>query len=225
MSNAPSPITSSPIVDTFISQSPKAPNNDPFTSPLSLYPTPKSLSGSPAPNKSLTKPGPPASESAFRPMTGCATERENEATFGSPTKPEPQPKVKPRHKAKAQLNGKAQPPKAESPIKSTPRPKASQLKGKSQSKTSAQPKAVPQSKATHQCKTVSRNSRKCIISHATKNDENAPTGNGYTLLDVVAASRIVNDARGSDSNLFGLLLLSVVSELQPSWISGKRTAL
>ncbi|OXG77313.1 hypothetical protein C349_05285 [Cryptococcus neoformans var. grubii Br795] len=216
--DASSPTPSSTMAGTSASRSPKTPNSVPSTCPLSLYPTPKSLSGSPVPDRSQTEPG-PASESAVTPVTGCEAEPESAAVLGSPTEPRPQSKSKPQHKAKAQPKCKTQPPKAESPIK------ACQPKGKSRPKASFQPKAASQSKATHQCKTAHGNARKCINSLATNGDEDAAIADGYTLLDVLAASRIVNDVRGSDSNLFGLLLLSVVSELQPSWTNGKMTAL
>ncbi|OWZ72961.1 hypothetical protein AYX14_01545 [Cryptococcus neoformans] len=220
--DASSPTPSSTMAGTSASRSPKTPNSVPSTCPLSLYPTPKSLSGSPVSDKGQTEPGPglgPASKSAVMPVTGCETERESAAVLGSPTEPRPQSKSKPQHKAKTQPKCKTQPPKAEPPIK------ACQPKGKSRPKASSQPKAASQSKATHQCKTAHRNAGKCINSLATKGDEDAAIADGYTLLDVLAASRIVNDVRGSDSNLFGLLLLSVVSELQPSWTNGKMTAL
>ncbi|OWT36890.1 hypothetical protein C362_05425 [Cryptococcus neoformans Bt1] len=211
--DASSPTPSSTMAGTSASRSPKTPNSVPSTCPLSLYPTPKSLSGSPVSDRGQTVPGPglgPASKSAVTPVTGCETERESAAVLGSPTEPRPQSKSKPQHKAKAQLKCKTQPPI-----------KACQPKGKSRPKASSQPKAASQSKATHQCKTAHGNAGKCINSLATKGDEDAAIADGYTLLDVLAASRIVNDVRGSDSNLFGLLLLSVVSELQPSWTNGK----
>lgn len=203
---------------TFAFQSPKAPNSDRFISPLSLYPTPKSLSGSPTPGRGQTEPEPEAApELVVERVMEYATEDKNESALESSTGPEPQPKTKPRHKAKAQPKGKAQSAKAKSSIKATPRPKASpQPGGKSQNR---------QFKAAPQHKSVPRKSCKCTKSPATEDDENAAKGNGYTLFDVLAASRIVNDTRGSDSNLFGLLLLSVISELQPSWTSGKVIAL
>ncbi|KIR41301.1 hypothetical protein I307_04380, partial [Cryptococcus deuterogattii 99/473] len=212
--NPPSPGPSSPMTCTFAFQSPKTPNSDRFTSPLSLYSTPKSLSGSPTPGRGHTEPKPEAAtELVVERVTEYATEDKNESTLESSTAPKPQPKTRPRHKAKTQPKGKAQSAKAKSSIKAMPRPKASpQPRGKSQNR---------QFKAAPQHKSVPRDSRKCTKSPAIGHDENAAKGNGYTLLDVLAASRIVNDTRGSDSNLFGLLLLSVISELQPSWTSGK----
>lgn len=214
----PSPVPSSPMTCTFAFQSPKTPSSDRFISPLLLYPTPKSLSGSPTTRRGQTEPEPEAApELVVERMMEYATEDKNESALESSTAPEPQPKTKPQHKAKAQPKGKAQSAKAKSSIKATPRPKASsQSGGKSQNR---------QFKAAPQHKSVPRKSRKCTKSPATEDDENAAKGNGYTLLDVLAASRIVNDTRGSDSNLFGLLLLSVISELQPSWTSGKVIAL
>ncbi|KAE8539218.1 hypothetical protein D1P53_004314 [Cryptococcus gattii VGV] len=217
--NPPSPVPSSPMTCTFAFQSPKTPNSDRFISPLSLYPTPKSLSGSlTPPGRGQTEPEPEAApELVVERVMEYATKDKNESALESPTAPEPQPKTRPQHKAKAQSKGKAQSAKAKSSIKATPRPKASpQPRGRSQNR---------QFKAAPQHKSVPRKSRKCTKSPATEDDENAAKGNGYTLLDVLAASQIVNDTRGSDSNLFGLLLLSVISELQPSWTSGKVIAL
>ncbi|KAL0245467.1 hypothetical protein I308_104597 [Cryptococcus tetragattii IND107] len=218
--NPLSPVPSSPMTCTFAFQSPKTPNSDRFIFPLSLYPTPKSLSGSPTLGRGQTEPEPEpeaAPELVFERVMECATEDKHESALGSSTAPESQPKTKPRRKAKAQPKGKAQSAKDKSSIKATPRPKASpQSGGKSQNR---------QFKAAPQHKSVSRKSRKSTKSPATEDDENAAKGNGYTLLDVLAASQIVNDTRGSDSNLFGLLLLSVISELQPSWTSGNVIAL